>query len=85
MSFLALFLRGLAVLPSLIQGIESIFGAQTGPQKKAAALDMVGSTMKVTDAVTSKTIVNADGFTSGLSSIIDGVVTCMNASVWSKQ
>ena len=84
MEFLKLFLRGIAILPSLIQGIESIYGAKTGEQKKSAALDVVSAAIKMTDAVSNKTILNADGFTTGLGLVIDGVVACLNASVWSR-
>ena len=84
MVFLKFFLRGVAILPSLIQGIEAIYGAKTGPQKKSAALDVVSAAVKMTDAVSDKTIVNADGFTAGLGLVIDGVVACLNASIWSK-
>jgi hypothetical protein len=82
--FLKLFLRGIALLPSLIQGVEALFGAQTGEQKKDAALTIVTSAINVTDAVTQKQIVDATGFTSGLSTIVDGVVACLNASIWHK-
>ena len=84
MNFLNYFLRGVAILPSLIQGVESIYGAKTGTQKKSAALDVVTAAVKMTDAVGDKTIVNADGFTAGLGLVIDGVVACLNASIWSK-
>ena len=84
MDFLKLFLRGIALLPSLIQGVEALFGAKTGEQKKDAALTIVTSAIDVTDAVTQKQIVDAPGFTSGLSTIIDGVVVCLNASIWHK-
>ena len=84
MNFLKLFLRGIAILPSLIQGIEQIYGAKTGADKRTAALEIVSSAIQMTDAVAAKTIVNADGFTTGLGSIIDGVVACLNASIWSK-
>jgi hypothetical protein len=84
MTFLKLFLRGIAILPSLIQGIESIYGAKTGDQKKSAALEIVSAAVKMTDAIANKTILNADDFTTGLGTIIDGVVACLNASLWSK-
>jgi hypothetical protein len=83
-NFLKLFLRGIAILPSLIQGIESIYGAKTGDQKKSAALEIVSAAVKMTDAIANKTILNADAFTAGLGTVIDGVVACLNASVWSK-
>jgi hypothetical protein len=84
MNFIKIFLRGIALLPSLIQGVESLFGAKTGEQKKDAALSVVSSAINVTDAVTQKQIVDADGFTAGLSTVIDGVVACLNASIWHK-
>ena len=85
MTFLAIFLRGLAALPSLIQGIESLFGSKSGSAKKSAALAVVSSAINLTDAVSSKTVANPEGFTAGLGQIIDGVVTCFNASIWSKK
>ncbi len=84
MNFLKLFLRGMALLPSLVQGIEAIFGAKTGPEKKSAALEIVGASIKMTDAVASKNILDGDKFTAGLGLVIDGVVACLNASVWAK-
>ena len=82
MNFLKLFLRGVALLPSLIQGIEAIFGAKTGPQKKQAALDVVGAAINITDAIANKTIADGKGFSDGLGLVIDGVVACLNASLW---
>ncbi len=82
MNFLKLFLRGIALLPSLVQGIESIFGAKTGAQKKSAALEIVSAAINMTDAIASKTILDADGFSAGLGQVIDGVVACLNASIW---
>ncbi len=84
MDFLKLFLRGLAILPSMIQGVEAIFGAKTGPQKKDAALSIVSSAINVLDAAASKTIVDSGKFTQGLGMVIDGVVACLNASLWAK-
>jgi hypothetical protein len=82
MNFLKLFLRGIAILPSLIQGIEAVFGAKTGDAKKSAALEIVTAALKMTDAIAEKTIVDADAFSSGLGVVIDGLVACLNASVW---
>lgn len=82
MNFLKLFLRGIAILPSLIQGIESVYGAKTGDQKRDAALEIVSSAIKMADAVSEKSIADADGFSKGLGLVIDGVVACLNASIW---
>jgi hypothetical protein len=85
MDFLKLFFRTVTLLPGVIQGTEELFDKQSGEQKKKAALEIVGAAINITDAVTMKHIADADGFTAGLGSIIDGVVACLNASVWAKQ
>ena len=82
MDFLKLFLRGISLLPSLVQGVESLYGAKTGAQKKDAAISIVSSSINMADAVTSKQIADAPRFTAGLSLIVDGVVECLNASLW---
>lgn len=84
MEFLALFLRAISLLPSLIQSVESLYGAKSGAQKKDAALSLVGSSLNLADAVTSRQIADAPKFTAGLSLIVDGVVDCLNASLWAK-
>jgi hypothetical protein len=85
MDFLKLFLRAIALIPGVIQGTEAMFGAKTGEQKKKAAVEIVGSAINIADAVTMKQIADSGRFTEGLSAIIDGVVTCLNASIWAKQ
>jgi hypothetical protein len=84
MNFLKLFLRAIALIPGVVQGTEALFGAKTGEQKKNAAVEIVGAAINIADAVTLKHIADADKFTEGLSTLIDGVVMCLNASLWSK-
>ena len=84
MDFLRLFLRGISMLPSLIQGVEALYGAKSGAQKKEAALAIVGSSINMADAVSTKQIADSGKFTGGLNLIVDGVVQCMNASLWAK-
>lgn len=84
MNFLKLFLRGVALLPSLIQGIETLFGPKTGAQKRDAALSIVSAAINVADGVASKQIVDAPKFTAALGQVVDGVVACLNASLWAK-
>jgi hypothetical protein len=84
MDFLKLFLRGISMLPSLIQGVEALYGAKSGAQKKEAALAIVGSSINMADAVSTKQIADPGKFTGGLNLIVDGVVQCMNASLWAK-
>lgn len=82
MNFIKAFLQGIALLPSLIQGIEGLFGAKTGAQKQQAAISIVSSAINVADAVSSKQIADANAFTAGLEQIVNGVVACLNASIW---
>jgi hypothetical protein len=83
--FLKRFFRVVTMVPGVIQGTEVLFGKETGAQKKAAAMEIVGAAINIADAVTTKQIADSDKFTEGLSAIIDGVVTCLNASIWAKQ
>jgi hypothetical protein len=85
MNFLKLFLRAVALLPGVVQGTEALFGAQSGEQKKAAAVEIVGAAINVADAVTMKQIADSERFSQGLSMTIDGVVMCLNASLWAKR
>ena len=73
------------MLPGVVQGTEALFGAESGEQKKAAAVEIVGAAINVADAVTMKQIADSDKFTEGLSMTIDGVVMCLNASLWAKR
>ncbi len=82
MIFLKLFLRSFSLLPSLVQGCEALYGAQTGAQKREAAVAMVGSAIHLADALADKTIVDPDRFSAALGTIVDGVVACLNASIW---
>jgi len=84
MNFLKLFLRAIALIPGVVQGTEALFGAKTGEQKKAAAVEIVGAAINIADAVTMKHIADSGKFTEGLSTLIDGVVMCLNASLWAK-
>jgi hypothetical protein len=43
------------------------------------------SAISLTDALASKDVIDANQFNDGMSKIIDGVVACLNASVWAKK
>lgn len=70
---------------TLCQIVEEIFGAKSGATKKAAALSFVNSAVSATDSVAGKTIVDPNKFQDGLGKVIDGVVACLNASVWANK
>ena len=84
MNFLAKLLSGIAFVPSIVQGVEAVFGSKSGTDKKQAALNFVSSALSITQAVTAKEIVDPETFRNGLSQIIDGTVACLTASAWAK-
>ena len=84
MNFLATLLRGIAFVPAVVQGVESLFGSKTGSDKKDAALNFVASALAITEAVSKKEIIDVEKFRAGLGQIIDGTVQCLNASAWAK-
>ena len=84
MNFLATLLRGIAFVPAVVQGVESLFGSKAGSDKKEAALNFVASALAITEAVSKKEIVDVEKFRGGLGQIIDGTVQCLNASAWAK-
>lgn len=85
MKFLQVFLRGLTIVPGVIQSVEGFLGAGNGDQKKQAVISMVGSAINLTDAITNKQVLDADKFQGGVGKVVDGVVDCLNASIWHKQ
>jgi hypothetical protein len=85
MNFIGKLLQGIAFIPAIVHGIEALFGAKSGGDKKEAALSFIGSALSVTEALTNRDIVDEGKFKDGLSKIIDGTVQCLNASAWAKK
>src|ERR1700757_896965 len=85
MNSLKLFLRTITLIPGVVQGTEALFGAKTGEQKKKAAVEIVGAAINVADAVTMKHIADADKFSEGSSTLIDGGVMCPHARLWERE
>jgi hypothetical protein len=84
MDFLSKLLQGIAFVPSIVTGIEGLFASPSGVEKKNAAMSFVSAALQLTDAVTSRHIVDPEKFKQGLSAVIDGTVLCLNASTWAK-
>jgi hypothetical protein len=84
MDFLNQLLRGIAFVPALVSGIESLFASKTGAEKKDAALTFLENALSMSDAIAQREIVNPEQFKDGITQIIDGVVRCLNASAWAK-
>ncbi len=85
MNFLPQLLQGIAYIPAIVQGVEGLFGNKAGASKKAAALTFVQNAISATGPAAQPYIVDDAKFQDGLSKVIDGVVECLNASVWAKQ
>jgi hypothetical protein len=47
-------------------------------------MSFVSAALQLTDAVTSRHIIDPEKFKQGLSAVIDGTVLCLNASTWAK-
>ncbi len=84
MNFLSKLLQGIAFVPAVVNGIEGLFGNRSGGDKKEAALSFVQAALSMTDALTSRQIVDEAKFKEGLGKVIDGTVECLNASIWAK-
>lgn len=84
MNFLPRLLQGIGFVPALVTGIENLFSSRTGTEKKDAALSFVQAALSISEALTSREIVDEEKFKAGLSKVIDGTVDCLNASVWAK-
>lgn len=84
MDFLSQLLRGIAFVPTLVHGIEGLFGKKPGSQKKDAAMSFLENALGMVDEVATREITDTAKFKDGLSKIIDGTVECLNASTWQK-
>jgi hypothetical protein len=70
--------------PATTRVSEGLFGGHTGEQKKESAISFVAAALQLTESVANREIVDEQKFKDGLSEIIDGTVTCLNASSWAK-
>ena len=84
MNFFSQLLRGIAFIPALVNGIEALFATKTGTEKKDAAMIFLEHALATVDAAASREIRDSEKFKHGISTIIDGVVECFNASAWAK-
>jgi len=84
MNFLPALLQGISFVPTIVSGIENIFGGRSGAEKKSAAMSFLEAALSMSDAVAKREIVDEVKFRAGLEEIISGVVECLNASAWAK-
>jgi len=84
MNFLSKLLQTIGFVPSIVNSIEALFGHRSGGEKKDAVMSFLQSALSMADAVAANEIKDEAAFRHGLSQIITGTVTCLNASVWAK-
>ena len=83
MDFLSKLLQ--EIVPAVVTGIENLFGNRPGTEKKNTAISLVQTALSMASAIESREIVDETGLKAGLSTVIDGVMKCLNASVWAKK
>jgi len=84
MNFLSKLLQTIGFVPSIVSSIEALLGHRPGAEKKDAVMSFLQSALAMADAVAANEIKDESAFRNGLSQIITGTVTCLNASVWAK-
>jgi hypothetical protein len=84
MNFLSKLLQAIAFIPGIVTSAEGLFNHRSGSDKKDAVMSFLQTALSTGDALMSREIVDQAGFKNGLSNIVDGVVECLNASVWAK-
>jgi hypothetical protein len=67
-----------------VNGVEGLFSHRSGTEKKDAALSFLNTALSMTNGVANRQIVDQEKFKNGMGKVIDGVVECLNASVWAK-
>ena len=78
-------LKCIEFVPAAVHSVEVLFGHKSGEDKKEAALNLVGEAVGIGGTLGEQAISDEAKFKEGLGKIIDGVVECLNASVWAKK
>jgi hypothetical protein len=60
MNFLSQLLRGIAFVPALVSGIESLFANKSGSEKKDAAMLFLQNALSTVDAVAAREIIDPE-------------------------
>lgn len=75
-------LKLISLIPALVHWAEALFGKGKGSDKAAEVLNIAQT---LVNEIPSDQITDKDGFNDGLKKINDGVVECLNASLWAKK
>ena len=84
MNFLATLLQAITLVPTVVNGIETLFRHRSGADKKDAAMSFLQAALFMNTAVANLQFIDQDKFRAGLEKMINGTVDCLNASVWAK-
>ena len=72
-------------MPTVVSCIENLFGSsRSGKDKKEAAMSFVQAALSTSEMLANRQVVDEVKFRHGLGVVIDGVVECLNASLWAK-
>ncbi len=74
MNFFTKLLQGIAFVPAIVNGVEGFLVTSPGTDKKNAAMTLALNSIRATDAIAGKDIVDSSKFQDGLGKVIDGVV-----------
>lgn len=84
MNLLPKLMQAIGFVPTIVNAIEGLFGNRSGADKKDAAMSFLQAALSMSEAVTSRQIVDEVKFKEGLGKVIDGTVECLGASVWAQ-
>ena len=90
MTFFRGFVRTLALMPVIVQGVQSVYLYPAGwsdpdpgnSSKRHAAVTIAAASFKGIDSAWPGEVHDPGAFIAGLGQIVDGIVTCLIASIW---
>lgn len=77
---LGVLFKVLAIVPGVVHGIEGLFGAKKGGEKKEAAMMILRLVLTGALAAVPGLKLDSDKVTSGVSKVIDGLVDVFNGA-----
>jgi hypothetical protein len=82
---MGILLKLITFLPSIIDLVEKLLGPKTGKEKLGLAQNLVNTALAGVEGLTGKEIVDNAMWEEGQKQAIEGIVKCLNASVWAKK
>jgi hypothetical protein len=93
MTFFRRFVRALALMPVIVQGVQSLYLYPAGSpapdpgngRMRRAAVTIAIASFNGTASVWPREVRDPAAFTEGLGQIVDGIVACLMASIWTSK